>query len=396
MVLKGKDKIYMKESNKNLIFLIFILIFILFIFATNFVLLHNETLKESKYEIYHEEFRDLIFAKIKLSKKYKFDGLTMGTSTTYSLFDSKKCKMARIIVFGMTYREFYEYLKGFYAIHNEPTAMFLPIEYHSFLDENDTGKVPHFDGKSTLSPSEFVNVYFSVNSTKMNFRNLFEKLEYFADNQKFSTDDDENVSEPLSEEVLNEKFIETYTKRRLKTSDISDERRKNDLYYWGKIIDFLQEKNVKIYCFVPPYNYIYLQEAMTPKNEKIINDVKALIVSKGVEIYDFTKMNKYNTEPLPDSFLYSDLIHPYYVYGNIVFEALTTEKGDKNLYRLITKNNIKSCVEASHNELAQYRSKYKNYIEEYDKYDISSMSESYNYCVRKTLSKMPKELQKYL
>lgn len=386
----------MKQANKNLIFLIFILIFILLIFAINFAILHNEKLKESKYEIYHEEYRDLIFAKIKLSKKYKFDRLTMGTSTTYSLFDPQKCKMARIIVFGMTYREFYEYLKAFYTVHKEPATMFLSIEYHSFLDANDTRKIPDFDGKSTLSLSEFVNLYLSVNSTKANLRNLSEKLDYFWDNKKFLTDNDESVSAPLDEKMLSEQFVETYTERRLKTLDISDERKKNDLYYWGKIIDFLQEKNIKIVCFVPPYNYIYLQEAMTPKNEQIINDVKSLIVSKGVEIYDFTKMNKYNTEPLTESFLYSDLIHPYYIYGNMVFEALTTDNGDKNLYRVITKSNLAECNEASHRELAQYREKYKNYIQKYDKYDKSSTSKNYNFLERKPLSKMPKELQKYL
>lgn len=386
----------MKVQNKNLIFLIVIFIVILLIFSINFIILHNEKLKESKYQIYHEVYRDLIFAKIKLSKKYKFDRLTMGTSTAYALFNHRQCKMAKIIVFGMTYREFYEYLKAFYTIHNEAVTMFLPIEYHSFLDESHIEKIPDFNGKSTLSFMEFINLYFSVNSTKANFKNLSEKLLYFADNYKFLTDKDEYEPSVLDEEELNQQYIETYTKQRYNILEISEERKKSDLEDWEKIIDFLQGKNIKIVCFVPPYNYIYLQSAMTPKNEKIIDDIKSLIVSKGVEIYDFTKMNNYNTEPLPDSFLYSDALHPYYIYGNMVFEALTTNKGDKSLYRLITKNNIEECQRESHQDLIKYREKYKNYINEYNKYDTSSMSEDYNYCKKKSLSGIPKALIKYI
>ena len=80
----------------------------------------------------------------------------------------------------------------------------------------------------------------------------------------------------------------------------------------------------------------------------------------------------------------------------MVFEALTTDKGDKNLYRVIKKNNLSECNDASHRELAQYREKYKNYIRKYDMYDKSSTSKNYNFLERKPLSKMPKELQKYL
>lgn len=115
----------MKVQNKNLIFIIIIFIVILLIFSINFIILHNEKLKESKYEIYHEVYRDLIFAKIKLSKKYKFERLTMGTSTAHALFNHRQCKMAKIIVFGMTYREFYEYLKAFYINTAIATSAFM-------------------------------------------------------------------------------------------------------------------------------------------------------------------------------------------------------------------------------------------------------------------------------
>ena len=40
--------------------------------------------------------------------------------------------------------------------------------------------------------------------------------------------------------------------------------------------------------------------------------------------------------------------------------------------------------------------KYKNYINEYNKYDTSSMSEDYNYCKKKSLSGIPKALIKYI
>ena len=63
---------------------------------------------------------------------------------------------------------------------------------------------------------------------------------------------------------------------------------------------------------------------------------------------------------------------------------------------LITKNNIEECQRESHQDLIKYREKYKNYINEYNKYDTSSMSEDYNYCKKKSLSGIPKALIKYI
>lgn len=373
----------MNGKNNNLIFISLLFVCLLSVFALNYFMLKDEMKSEPRYEIYHAETRDLVFIKLKLSKKYDFDKFVMGTSTTYSLFDPSRSELARLVVFTMTYREFYEYLKAYFQIHKETKTMFLPIEYHSFWDTVDVREIPDFDGKTTLSPSEFAQLYFSISSTTNNLKKLFEKAKGYFEKEKIANDD--GIFQ-----------IETYPKRRITVGKVSEQRVRNDLRYWEQIIDFLQKNDINIVCYIPPYNYLYLQDAMTPQNEKIINDVKALIVSKGVKIYDFTKKNKFNEEPLKTTFMYHDLIHPDFIYGNIIYEILSGQKDDKTLYRLITKDNFKECNALSEKELQDYRQKYSAYIKEYFTYDNKDNAADRNYLRTTSSRDVPKELQKYL
>lgn len=258
----------MSEKNHKLIFIKLLLIFLLSVFAFNYFMFKDEMKSESEYDIYNDETRNFVFIKLKMSKKYDFDKFVMGTSTTNSLFDPSRKKLAKLIVFSMTYNEFYEYLKAYFEIHKETKTMFLPLEYHSLLDLGFVRKIPDFDGKTELSPSEFVQLYLSISSTENNVKRLIEKVKECFKNEKIVND--------------NAYQIEIYPRRRITVWKIFDERICSDLRYWEQIIDFLQKKDINIVCFIPPYNYLYLQDIMTPQNEKIINDIKAVIVSKGV------------------------------------------------------------------------------------------------------------------
>ena len=354
----------MKRHKNNFIFLLLILLFSFAVFILNYHYDPIDARGGEKYYIYWSHSRKHLNIKIKASKKFKYDSLILGTSITSDLFPNpERYDVARIILFEMSTEEMYKVIKTFFDIHKETKHIFLPLEIHSVLFDHNggIGTIPEYSNSHHFTLSEFIQSYYTVEITKQSLEML--KKDFKAES---------------SEEEEDWKLWDTNPKLSIMTecrlfppnlAKLSDSKIKDDYYYWGKIIDFLQERNVKITCFIPPANYIYLQDAMTDKKVKIFNDLKYLTVSKGVEIYDFSKKNKYNEESLKNSYLFSDLVHPNFIYGNMIYKTLTHKLDDKSLYRIITKDNIDKCNELSAKELDEYRKTHKDLIKEYYTYD---------------------------
>lgn len=347
----------MNKKIKVFIFIFSVIILLLSIFLLNYCTDVYNVRNSSQYDIYYDIDRSLINIKLKASREKESKSLVIGASVTRTLFDDfEDLKISRIIVSAISYKEYYEILQTFLNIHKEVQSVFLPLEYHTLLfDDELFENIGEYDYKNHFSKQEIIRLYFSFDATAESLKYWLQKV-----NEHINKNDDNQDNESIV--IVPKMKLDPDLK-------LSQSKIDNDFYYFGKIIDFLKEKNVKIYCFIPPVNYIYLQDALSLEKIKVVNNIKKMITSKGVTIYDFTKKNPYNEERLDKSYLFFDVIHPNYLYGNIVYKNLTNQKSDNMWYRIITKDNVDECNKLSIKELEEYKRTHQNYIKEYYTYD---------------------------
>lgn len=377
----------MENYKKNICFIILIFLFLIGIFFLNYFTDPMEVRCSNKYFLYWSHTRKFLNLKLKSTKNQTYDTLILGTSITSDLYPQPdRYNMPRIILFEMSSKDMYDIIKTFYTLHKEAKNIMLPLEIHTVLFDHNEGisDIAEYDYTDGFSFSEFIQAYCTFEVTKKSLDIYSEKVKkIFSDKNEFEVvwkGDNPTIV------VMSECRIAPPKLAKLSQSKIKD-----DLYYWGKIIDFLQENNINITCFIPPANYIYLQDAMTTDKVKVFNDLKQLIVSKGVEIYDFSKKNKYNEESLKTSYLFSDLVHPNFIYGNVIYKILTHRMDDKSLYRVITADNIEDCNRLSAKELAEYRETHKDYIEEYYTYEYGVSWDNINFRKFTPLNETPAE-----
>ena len=80
------------------------------------------------------------------------------------------------------------------------------------------------------------------------------------------------------------------------------------------------------------------------------------------------------------TFLFNDLMHPNFIYGEMVQKVLNKkEDGDKKIYRLINADNIDECFEKYKIGLEKYRNTHKNYIHQFKTYNYEPDSEDANF-----------------
>ena len=79
-----------------------------------------------------------------------------------------------------------------------------------------------------------------------------------------------------------------------------------------------------------------MNDVFVPKKLKFLYKTEKLIVSKGIDIYDFSIANEYNFERMDKTFLVNDLMHPNFIYGEMVQKVLNKkEDGDKKYIDLL-------------------------------------------------------------
>ena len=166
----------MKSINKNLIFILTFFACIFFIFLFNYFMLNHSVDDNSSYEILYDEDKDSVFTKLKMSKNYKFDKFILGSSTEAGLLNFSSPRVAKIIVYGMTYKDFYENMVVFLKVHKETKLMYLPIDIHALMNNNkviqlDVSK-EKFDSFFTMN--DFINLYLNIDVTKENLQIISE------------------------------------------------------------------------------------------------------------------------------------------------------------------------------------------------------------------------------
>lgn len=372
----------MKSISKNLIFILTFFACIFFIFLFNYFMLNHSVDDNLSYEILYDEDKDSVFTKLKMSKNYKFDKFILGSSTEAGLSNFSSPRVAKIIVYGMTYKDFYENMVVFLKVHKETKSMLFPIDIHALMNNDKILEADISKEKfnSIFTMNDYINLYLNLDVTKENIQTVKECIKNAFPRKK------QEVKAPTKFYFMN------YPKTRLLIKEeLPDEIIQKNLYYINKIIDYCQKKNVKITCFIPPYNYIYLNDVFVPKKLEFLYEVEKLIVSKGLNIYDFSIANKYTFERMDKTFLFHDLMHPNWVYGEMLQKTFDNLEEDKSIYRIITANNLDECYEKYKAGLKDYRKTHKSYIEEFKTYSCDPDSEDED-CLRKLeLSEVPEE-----
>ena len=389
----------MKQQTKNFVFVLIILFISALIFAINYTADVYNVRKPELYNVYFEDTRDLINIKLKSSKEFEYDNFVLGTSITAELFRKHdRYNLPRFILFSMTTKEMYSVIRTFFDIHQETKTIILPLEIHNFVYDNDDLRVmPKYDYKHNFSLKEYIQIYFSADSSKKALQNIIENMKNIQLFQKKSDNPPEENNEKVEEDVPKEELTLYFNCKLFpkKYKYLPENKVKEDLEYIGKIIDFLKEKNIKVICFIPPANYIYLQDAMTPENIEIFNNIKKTVATKGVDIYDFSIKNKYTEEELKKSYMFFDLMHPNSLYGDAIYNIIMGKRDDKSLYRLITKDNVDLCNELSERELNEYRKNNKKLIAEYYKYNFIIDTNSPNHRKLTPVNSLPEEYKQY-
>lgn len=366
----------MKKSLKNnIIFILFLGGIFAFIFLFNYIFDAFDFRQHYKYNIYSHNNADWIYSKIKKTTENKFDKLQIGSSSSCFWVNYERWGVATIMLIGVSFEQFYEILNVFLQFHPEVKTVFVPLEYPTLLtEENPVSNLPEFDNKRNLSLKELLSYYLSVEVTKLSFG-------------KFNGWVDEKISEFENKQVEDDyyKNLEVAVTRKVESFESTREEKFSKNYVAiGKIIDFLQEKNINIICYVPPINYVHFEGILSPVNLDRIEEVKKLIVSKGVSIYDYSFANKYNTAKMIDSIMFYDVVHPDLIYGNMAFEQMLNNK-KSDMYKLITKNNLQETNAEFRKGLQDYRKTHKDYIEEYKNYDARMQTEDWQKIVVRSI-----------
>lgn len=370
-----------KTSKNNMFFIMFLVGIFLFVFAINCVMDVFDFKFDDKYNLYSYRKSDWLYSKIKKSSEMKYDRVQIGSSTSAYWLDMGKWQVANIMSLGISYEKIYDIFEVFYGLHPEVKTVFLPLEYATILlDYYPINDLPKFDGKPYLSFSEFVNYYFSAEITYLSFETAKGKILGSLQSSDANSDSDAN----------NEVMVAA-TRRVSYDGLVNEKKFQNDIAYIEKFIDLLQHKNIEIICYIAPMNYVQLQGIMSAENFRRVEEMKAKIIAKGVPIYDFSFANKYNVEKMTDTLMFFDVVHPDILYGNMAFEAILGQK-KSDLYKLITKDNLKETNSLFRQGIEDYRKNYKDYIKEYTNYDEKAQSKDFQNIVYK---KIPENLMKY-
>ena len=228
----------MKSISKNLIFILTFFTCIFFIFLFNYFMLNHSVDDNLSYEILYDEDKDSVFTKLKMSKNYKFDKFILGSSTEAGLLNFSSPRVAKIIVYGMTYKNFYENMVVFLKVHKETKLMYLPIDIHALMNNNkviqlDVSK-EKFDSFFTMN--DFINLYLNIDVTKENLQIVSEWAKSAFSRKKQMVD---STISPVSME----NYWVNYPKKRLvMNANMDNETIQKNLYYFDKIINYCQKR----------------------------------------------------------------------------------------------------------------------------------------------------------
>lgn len=291
------------------------------------------------------------FLQIKLSKKYKYSSVIVGGSSVKSMDIQKRNKdMADISIFDANIYDTKRILIYYLDAHPETKIVYLPIDLHLFkkiLDDSTFKELRPYNIKH-ITIEEIYHLLLSNETTKKSFDKLMGKVE---------TQDIGQILITTGPKVTHKQINPA---NKIDDSSFA----KANLMILAQIFDELEKRNIETICFLSPIQ-IYYQIELNDRFEQQIDEIKKYIVKRTGRLTDMSTINKFTTMPPGEANLFVDKMHPTGIYGNYVRNIIiNSENKDKDLYIILTENNIDAELKKYNTQLQNYKkAHFKEYMQ---------------------------------
>lgn len=354
----------MHKKINNILF-VFLLFFIMgFIYLFNYFMDPYDLTFDREPSLQLSQYdKDMIGSVLKLSKTSKYDVLVIGASTTNSFILNDNQKYAFITYGLIPLEKLLEYTTFFLEIHPEIKTVIFPIEYTSYF-VNQPYDFPVIKSKN-LTLQESIRLFIALKTTRLSISKFLKhpRSIYY------------NIKE--TKQYLNREYFQSLSPPRkdikvIKNPDIKENFTYKVLYnyqptllyiqenvykYLDKIINLLEDGDFEVQYIIPPYHAL-LQAKMSKEGKyKDVEDIKRFFVERtNKPVWDFAYINKYTTQNLKTTYLYSNIEHPItYKYNTFYCALINPEKyKGKDIFIDLTKDNIDSVLEYQRDSLQQY------------------------------------------
>lgn len=195
-------------------------------------------------------------------------------------------------------------------------------------------------------------------------------------------------------------FVPNIPPSYLNKEENKDDINRTNYEYIAKIVEKLEEKDIKYNFFIPPYNSLSLSIIHDNSYQKeYINNLKKYVVEiSKYPVYDMAFPNKYtNNDFLTDEdTLYLDYMHPNFLLGIKLFKVLVdTKSAEKDTYIILTKDNFAEQILYEDKLMDEYIKSHTNSISKYKQYiDSAKRGKKSEYARELKLENVPKKFQK--
>lgn len=354
----------MKFKLKIYIFF-FVLIFALILIALfNRLVDPYEVFKKSSKINILEILIDQQFIPLKLHKNNKYDYVYAGDSTFKDLhLELNDEKIANICYPLLEIENLHKILYTFLDMHPETKTVFLPLDFIA-MGVTHKYQIPQYTGEN-LNSKEIYKLFFSIKTLKLSFKKLAS----------------------LKKNDLCDRVVSINIKKRpIKKSDekIYVERGKKE---YTEIFKELKKRNVNVVVFTSPSpatGLVFLKDLYT---FEAMAEMKKFVVEQNGYLIDTGIINKHTKKPLSEQFyLFSNIFHPTRLYGYFVYNILLdTKEKDKDLYVVLTKDNVDFELKKQKEELIKWEKEHKKEYEDF----LDENKEPKK--IKKTINDIPKE-----
>lgn len=358
---------------KNLIFVFCVILFCSFIYYFNYKI--DPYAVNSRHSFFNFKLADNIeYLYSNVLKSYKNNkNVLIGTSEFFGMSETIQNIIANDcnVIVG-TYihpNNYYDFLKDYLAYHPETERVFLSLNYINIVADDYTP----YPGK--IKNSNFVEklkMFLSIKTTEESIKKVKDNKRHLRNLMFFKSTNDLEKTQELEKLISNytDLDIEKYSDRTITVAydappEITENKEylkyflNNNIKYIDDVINLLNEKNIKLTIVIPPYTALF--RAYLNDNEDIKQIFYAFfkyIVTRVDEIYDFAIINDYTTQNIysDDCYLYIDYVHPNFLYGLKVYNALfDKENAEQGLYVKLTKDNIDEFLNEQSILLGNYK-----------------------------------------
>lgn len=362
----------MSRLNKNLLFIFVFIISLLFVSLYNFLIDPYGIWSPNNNLIVGTGTHDLLYIELKAHKNQKHENVILGGSDLNVMFPCQsfnKKYFKKLALESANYKDFYELLYAYLDLHSEVKNVFIVLGANQLFNDFQA-PIPPYTG-ANYNFEEINKIFFSLSTLKKSTLKLF-KIIF---NEEMSPKKKRNCAYPNH-----------FTSFDLSKSTLSKIEYENYIYI-DKMIQLLKEKKINYKFIISPNNAIYTAFIyMNEDYKQMFENIKRFIVSKNVELFDMTIINKYTSTNLSNNknFLYMNYSHPNHIFGvkflRLFFDNQSLEDND-GLYILLNKQNIESKLKQEEVDILQYINENRSIIDFYAKKTKVQSAKDWVFCI---------------